>query len=1002
MKTRRKLLALVLTFCMALSLVPFGALAEEPQSNEQEKVKVTFVTDYGTAPDPITVNKGETLESAMRTDADYFKLYLPNTADKVFIGWSESDSTTDVLELYYYSDSDSPEIEKDITLNAVFWNMITSVGVNKKDSFDIQSGKPLPGKDDLEVVGNGSTPAPYRITNVQWSNGLGDRVTAFGNNNVYYMTVTVCANNTEEQGYAFPYDMRTYSLDTSKLAVTFDGNKVALDPFFSPVAALDGLDWEESDDNKPGEVRQQLLSFTVPFEIGVADTKPVTLHYDDSKTVTLKTPKDADLYYAAIYSLATEVGLQDMTIWDILYPRREGYMFAGWYRNEDFSGVPVYSNSPGFGSSNGYPALYSDSVNTADLYSRWLKIEPIDKVNLIIPTPAEGDTVGEFEESLGQFLGDGNYYYWASDSFYPSDDSSRILESADVFEKGISYTGHANTLSSSTGIGLSDSVVYLFADDTQITVNGQIVPSDECISHPEIAIILTALGLEKYDAALIVPYTFIPSQKLSEITEAVLTIAPPVEGDTAAEVTPEMSPSSYDDDAGFVAFPLSMQPYSTWYVKDDSSSGEESDPEEPNSETAIPGYKEFTGQFEVGQTYFVPTVLTAKPGNLFGGALTVTANGEEVSLDEEGFFAEGAQRIAMVPVTCVPLCTLSFDGNGGQGDMDALKAGAGKTIDLPENGFTAPSGKQFKEWTIDGKAYPEGAVYVLARDTTAYANWEDTPTDTIPSTSGGGVTTYPVNLPDDLDGGTITAKPTRASEGSKVILTPTPDDGYKVDKVTVTDKDGNPVEVTPNDDGTYTFKMPKGGANVTATFVKDETPAEKFVDVPKDAYYHDAVYWAVDKGITDGTDDTHFSPDGKCTRAQMVTFLWRDAGKPAPAGTDNPFADVKEGTYYYDAVLWAVEKGITEGTSDTTFSPEDTVTRGQAVTFLWRDAGKPAPTGTDTPFNDVTESDYYYEPVLWAVEKGITDGTSDTTFSPAQSCLRCQIVTFLYRAAGQE
>ena len=666
------------------------------------------------------------------------------------------------------------------------------------------------------------------------------------------------------------------------------------------------------------------------------------MHYDDSKTVPLMTPKDADLYHAAIYSLATEAGLQDMTISDILYPRREGYMFAGWYRNEDFSDIPVYSTSPGFGGYREYPALHSDSDNITDLYSRWSKIEPIEKVNLIIPTPAEGDTVGEFEESQGQFLGDGNYYYWATGSFYLSDDST-ILSEDDVFESEVSYSGYAYALTASTRFGPGDSVVYLFAEDTQITVNGQSVPPDECISEPETGIILTALGLEQYNAALIVPYTFTPAQKLSEITEAVLTIAPPVEGDTAAEVSPEMSPSSYDDAAGFVAFPLSMQPYSTWYVKDDSSSGEEPDSEEPNSEIGIPGYKEFTGQFEVCQTYYVPTVLTAKPGNLFGEALTVTANGEEVSLDDGGFFAEGVQRTAMVPVTCVPLCTLSFDGNGGEGDMDPLEAGAGKTIVLPENEFTAPSGKQFKEWTIDGIAYSARDAYVLARDTTAYATWEDAPTDTTPSTSGGGVTTYPVNLPDDLDGGTITAKPTRASEGSKVTLTPTPDDGYKVDKVVVTDKDGNPVEVTPNDDGTYTFKMPKGGANVTATFVKDETPAdnEKFVDVPKDAYYHDAVYWAVDKGITDGTDDYHFSPDTTCTRAQMVTFLWRDAGKPAPTGTDNPF-------------------------------------------------------------NDVTESDYYYEPVLWAVEKGITDGTSDTTFSPAQSCLRCQIVTFLYRAAGQE
>ena len=204
---------------------------------------------------------------------------------------------------------------------------------------------------------------------------------------------------------------------------------------------------------------------------------------------------------------------------------------------------------------------------------------------------------------------------------------------------------------------------------------------------------------------------------------------------------------------------------------------------------------------------------------------------------------------------------------------------------------------------------------------------------------------------------------------------------------------------------TYTIGSDVTLVVISAEVAKDETPpadTEKFVDVPKDAYYHDAVYWAVDKGITEGTNATHFSPNGKCTRAQMVTFLWRDAGKPAPTGSENPFTDVKEDAYYYDAVLWAVEKGITVGTSKTAFSPDATVTRGQSMTFLWRCEGKPAPTTTDNPFTDVTESDYFYEPVLWAVGAGVTQGTSKTSFSPKQSCLRSQIVTFLYRAAGEK
>ena len=174
-----------------------------------------------------------------------------------------------------------------------------------------------------------------------------------------------------------------------------------------------------------------------------------------------------------------------------------------------------------------------------------------------------------------------------------------------------------------------------------------------------------------------------------------------------------------------------------------------------------------------------------------------------------------------------------------------------------------------------------------------------------------------------------------------------------------------------------------------------------FRDVDKDAYYAAAVDWAVSNEITNGTSDSTFSPDEGCTRAQVVTFLWRAAGKPAPASSTNPFSDVKPGAYYYNAVLWAVEKGITNGTSDSTFSPDEGCTRAQVVTFLWRAAGKPDPASSESSFSDVKEGAYYYNAVLWAVENGITNGTSDTTFSPDETCTRAQIVTFLWRAAGK-
>ena len=177
-------------------------------------------------------------------------------------------------------------------------------------------------------------------------------------------------------------------------------------------------------------------------------------------------------------------------------------------------------------------------------------------------------------------------------------------------------------------------------------------------------------------------------------------------------------------------------------------------------------------------------------------------------------------------------------------------------------------------------------------------------------------------------------------------------------------------------------------------------PAENpFMDISENDFYYDAVLWALEKNVTEGTSDTEFSPWTTCTRGQVVTFLWRSVGAPSAASDTCAFKDIAANDYYYNAVLWAVEKGITEGTSDTEFSPDETCTRGQVVTFLWRFSGKPDSENEICRFTDITEKDYYYAPVLWAVEKGITEGTSDTEFSPDKNCTRGQVVTFLYRAS---
>lgn len=245
------------------------------------------------------------------------------------------------------------------------------------------------------------------------------------------------------------------------------------------------------------------------------------------------------------------------------------------------------------------------------------------------------------------------------------------------------------------------------------------------------------------------------------------------------------------------------------------------------------------------------------------------------------------------------------------------------------------------------------------------------------------------------ENGTITVSPATASKGTNVTITAKPADGYELGSLTATDANGSTLALTDLGNGKYSFTMPDGKVEVSGTFVKKS--AQTFVDVPENAYYAPAVNWAVEKGVTEGTSATTFSPDAACTRAQIVTFLYRAAGSPAVKSTVNPFTDVTASDYYYNAVLWAVENGITTGTSETTFSPNKSCTRAQCVTFLYRAVGSAAT--AKASFTDVSADAYYAPAVDWAVEKGVTTGTSATTFSPDDACTRAQIVTFLYRAA---
>ena len=276
----------------------------------------------------------------------------------------------------------------------------------------------------------------------------------------------------------------------------------------------------------------------------------------------------------------------------------------------------------------------------------------------------------------------------------------------------------------------------------------------------------------------------------------------------------------------------------------------------------------------------------------------------------------------------------------------------------------------------------------------------------IKPSSNSGSSTYTITL-EPANNGDVTSSHKTASKGTTVTLTVVPDKGYTLETLTVTDKNGNEIELTNKGDGKYTFKMSGSKVTVKATFMEDNSMLNFFVDVFPGDYYYDAVLWAAENDITGGVDDTHFAPNAPCTRAQAVTFLWRATGCPAPQSNAMPFTDVAEGSYYHDAVLWAVENGITKGTSDTAFSPNATCIRAQIMTFIYRSeqaqgGGMQGAWMFQNPFDDVNLESYYGEAVTWAVANGVTDGTTATTFSPNANCTRAQIVTFLYRCLGGE
>ena len=335
--------------------------------------------------------------------------------------------------------------------------------------------------------------------------------------------------------------------------------------------------------------------------------------------------------------------------------------------------------------------------------------------------------------------------------------------------------------------------------------------------------------------------------------------------------------------------------------------------------------------------------------------------------------------------------TVTFDGNGGVPSFIRMDTIDQKLSELPT---ATHSGRySFDGWYTEKNGGTKITTATLFdKDTTVYAHW------TYTGSTGGGVTTYPITVK-SAKNGDVTASHKSAAKGTTITLTVDPDKGYVLDTLTVLDGKDKDLKLTEKN-GKFTFTMPASKVTVEGSF-KEEFPdfPNPFSDIAPSDFCCDAVMWAVAKDITNGIGNYTFAPNQPCTRAQIVTFLWRAAGSPAPKSASN-FTDVPADAYYAKAVAWAVENGITGGTGDGKFSPDATCTRAQAVTFLYRASGSPAVSG-NAAFTDVAADAYYAAAVTWAEKNGITGGIGGGLFGSGQSCTRGQIVTFLYRARNK-
>ena len=641
-----------------------------------------------------------------------------------------------------------------------------------------------------------------------------------------------------------------------------------------------------------------------------------------------------------------------------------GHTFKGWYDNENLTGAPVTAIGGTETGNKEYWAKWEANAYTVMLNTNG---GTINSGNITSYTYGVGATLPTADDM--SYIGH-TFKGWYEDSNFSGNPVAEISTTATGAK-----TYYAKWLSTDAGI------TAVSVDNTAGTINGTTITVVLPYGTTTLPTENSKVSITAADGATV------SNLATTDGSEWTFTVTA-ADGQTIKNYTISVSiaPDPATGNRNDIAAAKSTVENHDWTVPQATANTEEA------VKTWIEGQLAAMNLNGASYTVTMTGFTTATEGTAAdrdgtNGSFTFTVKlykGNDTGNIATSTYAEATVTISNGTVTATPYTKWTVTVNAGNGGS---VSGGGTYEGNTQVTVTATpnSGYHFVRWTENGAEVSTSASYsfILTADRTLTAVFS--------RNSSGGYSYYTIKATAGTGGSISPSGNVSVREGRDQTFTITPDKGYAVANVKI---DGKSIGAVKS----YTFENVSRTHTIEVIFMKANGNPQTgvFVDVATGSYYEDAVDWAVENGITKGTDDTHFSPDGICTRAQAVTFLWRTAGSPASKTSTMPFTDVPVGSYYYDAVLWAVENGITKGTSDTTFSPNMTCSRAQIVTFLWRSEKSPA-AGTANPFADVKSTAYYADAVLWAVKENITKGTTSTTFSPNADCTRAQIVTFLWR-----